>query len=265
MKALIQSGSSGRVPVPPEKRFLINKGYSPMISTTCDMTAVSVSEAEPATRSMFIRKTYAHLAGAVLLFVVLEFLLLNSPYAIPLAKTMLGGRWSWAIVLGLFIGVSHLEQWWANSQTSTQLQYLGLGLFVVAETIVFLPLLLIANVYSQGIILHAGVMTLLLFAGLTATVFMTRTDFSFLQPILAIGGLTALGVIIASIAFGFELGILFSAIMVLFATGAILYDTSKIMKHYNPTQHVAAALSLFASIALLFWYILRILMKLNRR
>jgi FtsH-binding integral membrane protein len=46
--------------------------------------------------------------------------------------------------------------------------------------------------------------------------------------------------------------------MVAFAGGAILYDTSNILHRYNTNQHVAAALSLFASVALLFWYILRI-------
>ena len=90
---------------------------------------------------------------------------------------------------------------------------------------------------------------------------MTRTDFSFLGPILVIAGFVALGVILISILFDFTLGLLFSAIMVVFAAGAILYDTSKVMKHYRTDQHVAAALSLFASVALLFWYILRIFMR----
>ena len=44
----------------------------------------------------------------------------------------------------------------------------------------------------------------------------------------------------------------------------ILYDTSKIIHSYNPDQHVAAALELFASVALPFWYILRILMRARR-
>ena len=74
----------------------------------------------------------------------------------------------------------------------------------------------------------------------------------------------ALGIIVASCVFGFNLGIIFSGAMVLFASGAILYYTSNIIHHYNTEQYVAASLSLFASVALLFWYVLRILMRLSR-
>jgi FtsH-binding integral membrane protein len=140
------------------------------------------------------------------------------------------------------------------------MQYLGLGLYVVAEAIIFLPLLTIASRYP-GAIFSAGVMTLLLFLTLTMTVIVTRTDFSFLAPILMIGSFVALGVIVLSIIFGFNLGILFSGIMVLFAAGAILYNTSKVMNDYGPDQHVAASLSLFASVGLLFWYLVQIFMS----
>jgi FtsH-binding integral membrane protein len=99
-----------------------------------------------------------------------------------------------------------------------------------------------------------------LFLGLTATVFLTRKDFSFLGPILAIGGFVALAFIFSGIVFGFNLGSVFAFIMVAFAGAAILYETSNILHHYRPNQHVAASLSLFASVALLFWYVLRIFM-----
>ena len=75
----------------------------------------------------------------------------------------------------------------------------------------------------------------------------------------------SLSLIVCAVIFGFNLGLVFSAAMVLLASGAILYDTSRIMNHYSTDQHVAASLQLFASVALLFWYVLRILMSLNRR
>ncbi|MEM6329409.1 MAG: permease, partial [Planctomycetota bacterium] len=43
------------------------------------------------------------------------------------------------------------------------------------------------------------------------------------------------------------------------------YDTSNVMHHYQPGQHVAASLSLFASVALLFWYVVRLLMAFAGR
>jgi uncharacterized protein len=104
-----------------------------------------------------------------------------------------------------------------------------------------------------------------MFAGLTAVTFITRKDFSFLGSILTIGGFIALGVIVCSVLFGFNLGLFFSVVMVIFASAAILYDTSNVLHHYSTKQHVAASLELFASVALLFWYILQIVMSLSRR
>ena len=233
------------------------------MNTTYDniRTSYAAADALPEERASFIRKTYLHLAGAVLIFVLLEAYLLMSGAGEWAVQTMLGTQYSWLIVLGLFMGVSMLASWWANSQTSKPLQYMGLGIFIVAEAIIFLPLMFMATVYSTpDVIVKAGIVTLGLFLGLTAVVFLTKKDFSFLGPILMIGGFVALGFIASGIVFGFSLGNIFAFAMVAFAGGAILYETSNILHRYNPNQHVAASLALFASVALLFWYILRIFM-----
>ena len=73
-----------------------------------------------------------------------------------------------------------------------------------------------------------------------------------------------MGLIVASILFGFTLGMFFSYAMIAFACGYILYDTSNVMLHYRTSQHVAAALALFASVMLLFWYVLRVLIDRRR-
>ena len=225
----------------------------------------TVADALPEERASFIRKTYIHLALAIVAFAGLVAVLVNTPTAEHLARTMTGG-YSWLIVLMAFMGVSWLAHSMALSSTSKPLQYMGLTLFVVAESIIFLPLLFIATYYTADgtlMIAKAGVVTLGLFLGLTAVVFLTGKDFSFLGPILAIGGFVALGFIASGIIFGFTLGSVFAFIMVAFAGAAILYETSNMLHRYNTGQHVAAALGLFASIALLFWYILRIFMFSN--
>ena len=96
------------------------------------------------------------------------------------------------------------------------------------------------------------------FAGLTAVAFVSRKDFSFLGAVLKWGGLCALVLIGAALIFGFELGTFFSVAMVAFAGAAILYDTSNVLHHFPEDRYVGAALELFASVALLFWYVLRI-------
>ena len=223
------------------------------------------ARAEPSERADFIRKTYLHLAGAVLAFVGLEALLLNSPLAQSLPELMLGQRYSWLIVMAAFVGVSYLAQSWARSTTSVGMQYAGLGLYVVAEAIIFLPLLAVASHFQPDAIPAAGLVTAVLFGGLTVIVFATGADFSFLRGALMLAGLIALLLVGWAVFTGHNLGIPFSIAMIGLCCGYILYDTSNVMQHYRTDQHVAAALALFASVALLFYYILRLMMQMNRR
>ncbi|GIX00116.1 MAG: permease [Pirellulaceae bacterium] len=219
-------------------------------------------------RSAFIQRTYLHLGVAVIAFVVLEAVLLTLfPPGELLARfgTMLSG-WGWLVVLGAFMVVSWIARSWAESGASPSLQYAGLALYVVAEAVVFLPMMAYSTIVDPSIPLNAGIITAIVFGGLTAFVFLTGTDFSGLGKFLWLGGLVAMGVILAGIVLpgGFGLGLWFSAGLVVLAAGYILYDTSNVLHHYRTDQHVAAALALFASVALLFWYVMRILMSLQR-
>lgn len=222
------------------------------------------AEAVASERAAFVRRTYGHLAGAVLAFVGLEALLLQMPGVEELVRTMVVGRWSWVIVIGAFMAVSWVADSWARSATSVSTQYAGLLLYVVAEAVIFLPLLYIAHNFFPGSIKTAGVLTLAIFGGLTLAVLVTRQDFSFLRVILAVGGMLAFGLVLAAALFGFSLGLGFSFAIVALACGYILYDTSNVLHHYRTDQHVSAALALFASVALLFYYILRIVISERR-
>ena len=221
-------------------------------------------------RAGFIRKTYAHLAGAVAAFIAIEFLLFQIPGIEQKVFGLLGATpYSWLIVIGAWMFISWIAQKWAHSTTSLGMQYAGLGLFVVAEALIFLPLLLIVSSFAKQpeLIAQAGIITGALFAGLTVIAFTTKKDFSFLGGVIKIAGFIAIGLIVASIVIpgGFTLGIWFAAAMVLVAAASILYNTSNIIHHYGTTQYVAASLGLFASVALLFYYVLYILMSLSGR
>ncbi|MCS6852441.1 MAG: Bax inhibitor-1 family protein [Gemmataceae bacterium] len=225
---------------------------------------ISVAEAPAEARAAFIRRTYGHLAGAILAFIGLEALLLQLPGIEEVVVGMAGSKLSWLVIIAAFMGVSYLADAWARSDQSPALQYVGLGLYVAVEAVIFLPLLYMASVFYPSAIQTAGILTLMVFGGLTVAVFTTRGDYSSLGPILSVGGFVALGTIIASMIFGFSLGLFFCFAMVALASGSIIYQTSNILHHYRTDQHVAASLALFASVMLLFWYILRIIL-LSRR
>ncbi|MES2709128.1 MAG: Bax inhibitor-1 family protein [Verrucomicrobiota bacterium] len=216
-------------------------------------------------RATFIRKTYLHVAGALGALVVLETLLMSSPVAPALASLMLTGKFSWLIVLGLFMFVSHIADKWASTATSLGGQYAGLALYVAAETIILCPLLMMASDYADGIIMKAGLITVGVFLGLTWVAFTTKKDFSFMAGFLKIGCMVALGTIVVGIVFGFNLGLWFTGAMLLLVGGTILYQTSNVIHHYNTNQYVAASLALFASIATLFWYVLQLLLSQSRK
>jgi uncharacterized protein len=214
------------------------------------------------TRARFITRTYMHLLGAVLAFTAIEVVLFQSGMAETIARAMLGT--SWLIVMGAFLVVGWLGSRFAHAAGSPMSQYLGLGLYVAAEAIVFVPLLFIAQSVAPGAIQSAAIVTLLGFGGLTAVAFVSRKDFSFLGSVIKWGGVMALVAIVSGVVFGFELGTFFSVAMVGLAGASILWDTSNVMHHFPEDRYVGAALQLFASLALMFWYVLRIFISSRR-
>lgn len=221
-------------------------------------------------RIAFLRKTYAHLGVALIAFAATTggMMKFAPETSLAFSRWALNGSWNWLLVLGAFMLVGWLAERLAMSETSRGLQYAGLGIFVVAEAMILQPILwvLLARFGGTGafeIITQATVITLTIFTGLTLTVFLTKKDFSFMRGALVVCSFAALGVIIASMAFGFTLGAFFAGLMILLMSGYILFQTSVIMKEFPPTAYVAAALMLFATIATLFWYVLRLLMSLR--
>ena len=223
----------------------------------------AVSTAAEQERVAFIRRTYAHLGGAILAFVALETLLISSNLGKQLTESMLLSG-AWMAVMVAFMVVGWIANKWAMSGASPTKQYMGLGLYVLAEVLIFCPLLYIAKWYSgqDYIIEQAGLTTLLLFGGLTATVFITKKDLSFMGKTLSIALWGAIALIFGGWIFGFDLGLWFSVGMIALASGYVLYYTSNVLHHYRTDQHVAASLALFAAIALLFWYVLQVMMSL---
>ena len=219
-----------------------------------------VSDASVEDRSDFIWKCYAHVVGAILAFAAIEVYFFQSGIAERIAIPMISNWW---VVLGVFIlagwGATHV----AHRVESKNAQYAAFAAFIVLESLIFAPMLFIASIRAPGIIDSAAGVTVLGCVGLIATVMVTRKDFSFLRGMMVWLFFLALAAIVGSLIFGFELGTWFSVAMIGFAGAAILYDTSNILHHYPQDKYVAASMQLFASIAMMFWYILRLFMSRN--
>ena len=238
-------------------------------------------------RVAFLRRTYAHLGAALIAWPLLTALFMkfapNASFKI-FEFAFLRGSWNWLAIIGLFMVVGWIATKLATSETSRGLQYLGLGLEVAAWTFLIQPVIWVLMLKfgnpqamftttgvtpmlsgtAMAILMQAIVITLAIFIGLTLTVFLTKKDFSFMRGFLTICSFAALGVVLASMLFGFSLGALFCGLMVLLMGGYILYQTSLIMSQFPPTAHVAAALMLFSTVATLFWYVLNFLMSMRR-
>jgi len=226
--------------------------------------AIHAGESE---RTGFIRRTYTHLAGAVGLFVLIEMAVFTLLHEATLAKTVgaMTRGYMWLVVLGAFMVVSMVANSWAANAKSAGMQYAGLALYIVVEAVIFVPLLYMARRFGDpGTIGSAGLITTVVFAGLTMITFVTRADFGWMGRVLMLLALAFMGAIICGMVFGFHLGTAFSCLGIALAGGYILYYTSEIMHRFRTDQHVVAALCLFAAVALLFWYVLRLIMALQR-
>jgi FtsH-binding integral membrane protein len=218
-----------------------------------------VGSLDASSRARFISRTYSHLFAAIAAFTAIEVFLFSTGMAETIAEAMLNT--SWLVILGGFMIVGYLASWGAARAVSPAAQYAALGAYVVAEALIFVPMLYIADNIAPGAISSAAVVTLIGFAGLTAIAVSSGKDFSFLGVFLKWGGIVALLLIVGSVLFGFELGTFFSVAMVAFAGGAILFSTSKILRTYPEDRYISASLELFASVALMFWYVLRLFMS----
>ena len=143
-------------------------------------------------------------------------------------------------------------------------QYLAYAAYVFMQALIFVPLLYIAISYTDGgtdLLQQAAITTLGLFVGISSIVFVTKKDFSFLKAGLSVGFFIAIGFIIAGSLFGFNLGLWFSVAMCALAAGSILYQTSNLVNKFGMEDYIPASLGLFASLMLLFWYVLQIFMS----
>src|SRR5947199_6985430 len=86
-------------------------------------------------RLAFIRRTYLHLAGAVVAFVVLSWALLQADVGAAILSSFAGTRIGWLAILGAFGIAGWLATSMARSDRPLATQYAGLALYTVAESL----------------------------------------------------------------------------------------------------------------------------------
>lgn len=221
-----------------------------------------VATLDPDTRAAFMVRVYQHLLAAIVAFVAFETLLFATGAARGIYDLVAGSGGAWLLILGGFMVVNWMSTAAAHDLANPGRQYAGLFGLAGAEALIFAPFLYyVFNVDGAGgsaTVASAAVVTAFGFAGLTAIGLLTRRDLSFLRPLVMWAGVMALVVIVAALLFGLELGVWFTLAMIGLAGAAILYQTQAILRSYPQEAHVGAAIQLFASVMLLFWYVLRL-------
>jgi FtsH-binding integral membrane protein len=226
-----------------------------------ETTTYDYSHSTEINEAAFLRKTYMHLLGAVGAFVFLEYVLFQTGIAQAIAPIMIS---NWLIVIGGFMILGFVTSYFTRRESSTQMQYVEMAITITLQSVIFIPLLVYAVYVTDASVLSSALtITLIIFASMTAIVAYTGKNFSFMGPFLGVVGIAALLAIVGSVLFSVSLGFYFSLAMVVFASGVVLYETSKVKHEYGPEQYVAAATGLFASVALLFYYVLMTLISRN--
>jgi FtsH-binding integral membrane protein len=221
----------------------------------------SVATLDERSRGDFLIKVYQHLLGAMVAFVLFETLLFATGAARGIYDFIARSSGAWFLVLGAFMVINWMATSAAHDVLNPSRQYAGLFGIAAGEALIFAPFLYyIFNVQGGGAVTvgAAAAVTALGFGGLSVVGLITRKDLSFLRPMVLWGGIVALVLIVAALLFGLELGVWFSVAMIGLAGVSILYQTQNILRRYPEEAYVGAAVQLFASVMLLFWYVLRL-------
>ncbi|MBC7532205.1 MAG: US12 family protein [Oligoflexus sp.] len=218
-------------------------------------------QAEESAKSRFIKKTYFHLAAAIATFALLETFFFSTGIAQSILDVM--SHMNPAIILIALVLINLFASKKAHTSRAKAGQYIGLGAYILAEAIIFVPLIAMSLMRGgTDLLATAALATGIGVVGITLLALSYDTDWSVLDMGLRVAGLSAFALIVCSCLFGFTLGTLFTVVMLAFSAVAILRQTGATLHQYGEEQYIAASLGLFASIMLLFWYVLRFM---NRR
>lgn len=210
----------------------------------------------------FVRKTYGWFAytlglGAVTAAVSFNLCL---PY---LASIFSGFTWLGIILVYMVLGFVFSRLVASENRTKA---FLGMSAFAAMEGALFGPLIGLCFMMTGGLHLvgYALGVTAVMFGAMTALIFLTRADLTWMGGGLSVLTLAFIGVIVLGCIVGFgPIGsLLITGVGILLICGWTLYDTSKIVHHYSDGDEMIAATMLHIDFATLLWYVLLYMMQI---
>ena len=212
-------------------------------------TAGEVSVAE---RVAFIRKVYALFFAATLFAIGGVGLGFAFP---PLMLAAAQHPWiMFFLMIGGVMGAQALRH-------VPGLNLVALFGFTTLTGVVISPVIFFFGRTNPTSIIEALALTIGIFGGLTAYVFLSNRDFSFMRGMVTVGLIVVVlaslfnVIVVGSLGFGFAISV---AVLLLFS-GFVLYDTSNIIRRYPTNEYVAGAMDLYLDAFNMFLALLRIL------
>ena len=216
------------------------------------LQARTAAESSLTERLAFIRKVYAlffaatlfAIGGVLLGFAYPPLMIYALEHPIIMLLAMIGG----------VVGATALRH-------KPGINLAALFGFTTLTGVIISPLIALVYVNNPASILQAGLLTVGIFGGLTAYVFISNKDFSFLRGMLVTGLIVVIlaGLLNILIVGSSALYFATACATLLLFSGFVLYDTSNIIRRYPTNEYVAGALSLYLDAFNIFLALLRIL------
>jgi len=214
--------------------------------------AETAAQASVEERMGFVRKVYALFFAATLFAVGGVGVGLMFP---PVMMAIIAHPWiTFFALLGGVMGAQAVR-------LVPGVNLLALFAFTAFTGVVISPAIAIYTRMNPASIWQAGLLTVGIFGGLTAYVFASKKDFSFMRGMLTTGLIVVFLAVVLNLfivgSSALSFGISCAALLLF--SGFVLYDTSNIIRRYPTNEYVAGALSLYLDAFNIFLALLRIL------
>jgi FtsH-binding integral membrane protein len=238
--------------------------------TSTGLPGVVVASAPAAVRSAYLRRVAALTFGGLLIVAVAG---IGSMLYLGTHPGLLRGWTAMAVILGCWAVTNFVAQ---PMVFGTRNKAIGFVLGTLTQGIALGFLLLVAVLMSQQafgnpftFIGMAVALTAVAGLGITLYAASEKREFSVMRAAMAALSLPMLALMALSFAFpqwfGGGLGIFLCAIFVIVSAAGLTYQMNRVVHHFRTNMAVEGGYVIAIGVTVLFWNILSLLMRLNRR